>query len=73
MKHQEKYEEKKQKNFNCMTNHNGKTPQPESMASDFYFLLHQRCIISKTEIENSPSKRESGKKSQQLRDMDDYW
>jgi ribosomal protein S19E (S16A) len=38
MKHQEKYEEKKQKNFNCMTNHNGKTPQPESMASDFYFI-----------------------------------
>jgi hypothetical protein len=27
------------------------------------FLLHQRGIISKTEIENSPSKRESGKKS----------
>jgi hypothetical protein len=26
------------------------------------FLLHQRGIISKTEIENSPSKRESGKK-----------
>jgi hypothetical protein len=51
---------KKTKNFNCMTNHNGKTPQPESMASDFYFI--KEASLARRKIENSPSKRKSGKK-----------